>query len=324
MTCLLARVRARSTLRHATALAIATLALLAPRTGHAFCRTTTTPIPPDYSPANGCFSSGLPLFWKGACIGYSVNSAASATVPLAEATRTIDAAFASWNAATCSATGGPVGITTSNLGPVMCSEVRYNAFGPNQNVVTFRDETWPYNDPNSTLGLTTVTFNAETGEIYDTDMEINASGKNLTTTTIVAANGFDLLSVVTHEAGHFLGLAHATSPTATMYASYRPGTSSLRTLTSDDVAGLCAIYPNSTERSVAPSVTAGGVTPASACDPIPRHGFSTTCAANPPPSDPGSGGCAVTPAAGAPGTGPTWPVLGLMAAALLLARRRRS
>ena len=60
-----------------TAVALAALALLVPRTGHAFCRTTTTPIPATYSPTTkGCFTAGLPLFWKGACVGYSVNQAA--------------------------------------------------------------------------------------------------------------------------------------------------------------------------------------------------------------------------------------------------------
>jgi Matrixin len=309
------------------ALAIAAfggLALLAPRTGDAFCRTTTTPIPASYSPANGCFTDGLPLFWKGACVGYSVNENASALVPFDEATRVIDAAFATWNAATCTATSTGVGITASNLGAVTCGEVRYNQNGPNQNVVVFRDDKWPYSDPNNTLGLTTVTFNADTGEIYDADMEINASGKNLTTSTIVPANGFDLLSVVTHEAGHFLGLAHAIDSRATMYASYRPGTSALRTLTADDVAGLCEIYPSATTRNVAASVSPTGVTEATACDPAPRHGFASTCAENPPPADSAasSGGCAVARAPD--GDGARWMPVVALAGAAVLARRRRA
>jgi hypothetical protein len=319
MTSLLGRGRA-------TALAIAAFALLAPRASQAYCRTTTTPIPANYSPASGCFSDGLPLFWKGACVGFNINANASALVPLDEATRVIDSAFATWNAATCTATGETVGIIASDLGTVSCTEVRYNQNGPNQNVIVFRDDKWPYSDPNNTLGLTTVTFNADTGEVYDADMEINASGKNLTTTTIVPANGFDLLSVVTHEAGHFLGLAHAVDTKATMFASYRPGTSALRTLTQDDKDGLCEIYPNATQRSVAAIVGAGGLTPATACDPTPRHGFSTTCAENPPPSDPGasSSGCAVTPGDASATEGSTWAALGIAAGlAALLYRLRR-
>ena len=143
-----------------------------------------------------------------------------------------------------------VGITTSNLGPVECAEVRYNPNGPNQNVIVFRDDKWPYSDPNNTLGLTTVTFNADTGEILRRRHGDQLHGKNLSTGDTVPANGFDLLSVITHEAGHFLGLAHATNSTATMYASYKPGTSTLRTLTADDIAGVCEIYPSTAERTV--------------------------------------------------------------------------
>lgn len=301
---------------------------------HAYCRTTTTPVPASYSPVKGCFTQGLPLFWRNACVGYSVNSAASALVPFDEATRVIDTAFTTWNDAVCADSGAKVGIVASNGGAVTCSEVRYNQNGPNQNVIVFRDDAWPYSDPNNTLGLTTVTFNADTGEIYDADMEINASGKNLTTSETVPSDGFDLLSVITHEAGHFLGLAHAMSATSTMYASYRPGTSALRSLTDDDVAGLCSIYPTSGTRNVDDSVQAGGVTPATACDPTPRHGFSTACESNTTPTDDttdsgaSSSGCSIASgASGASGTGGAGggslsAALGLGAFALALVGRR--
>ena len=302
----------------------ATLAL--PSIAHGFCRTTTTPIPANYSPTRGCFEDGLLLYWKGACVGYSVNSAASKGTSLEVATTVTDDAFNSWNRATCA--GGAVGVQTSNLGPVECSEVRYNPNGPNQNVVIFRDDRWPYSDPNNTLGLTTVTFNADTGEIYDADMEINATGKNLSTAATVPANGFDLLSVITHEAGHFLGLAHATDAKATMFASYKPGTSALRTLTADDTAGLCEIYPSATQRKVATGVGITGTIAADACDPAPRHGFGSGCTENPPPSDGGSSsGCAIgsgSTTGSGPGSGSALVVVGLALAVGAASRRRRA
>ena len=320
---LLRSARAQRVTSRATALGLAAASLLAPRAAAAaFCRTTTTPIPASYSPTAGCFTAGLPLFWKGACVGYSLNSAGGKDVPLAVATTVIDAAFASWNDITC-ASGSKVGIAVSNLGPVECSEVRYNTNGPNQNLIVFRDDTWPYSDPNNTLGLTTVTFNADTGEIYDADMEINATGGNLSTSNTVPSNGFDLLSVVTHEAGHFLGLAHATSSQATMFASYKPGTSALRTLSPDDTAGLCEIYPSTTERAVDQTVAASGVLAADACEPAPRHGFGSACTENARPSDTSSdsGGC--TAAQGASHvTSSAW-LVGLASVAAAIASRRR-
>jgi hypothetical protein len=328
MTYLLGRARARTTRAVTTrtvtvaALALSIALIASSREAHAFCRTTTTPVPADYSPQRGCFTEGLPLFWKGACVGYSVNSAASVHIPLATATTVIDGSFTTWNEVKCGA--GNIGISTSNVGTADCAEVRYNPNGPNQNVVVFRDTTWPYSDPNNTLGLTTVTFNADTGEIYDADMELNATGKNLSTSATVPANGFDLLSVVTHEAGHFLGLAHATDASATMFASYKPGTTTLRTLSADDNAGICEIYPNATTRNVAASVSSMGVIAADACDSTPRHGFGTTCAENPPPADSKTSGCAVAATGTSRSGAGTAGFMGILVGLVGLARRKRS
>jgi MYXO-CTERM domain-containing protein len=53
-------------------------------------------------------------------------------------------------------------------------------------------------------------------------------------------NTYDLQAILTHEAGHFLGLAHSVDTSAIMYAFYSPGSIHL---TPDDVAGICTIYP---------------------------------------------------------------------------------
>ena len=301
----------------------AAIALLVPASAHAFCRTTTVPVPPSYSPTRGCFTEGKVLFWKGQCVSYSPQKSGSATIPFATAKPVIDQAFATWTAVTCPS-GTKIGIAASPTEPVDCDEVRYNQNGPNQNIVVFRDTTWPYNDPNNTLGLTTVTFNADTGEIYDADMEINATGGNLSVGDPVPPKGFDLLSVITHEAGHFFGMAHATSATSTMFASYKPGTTSLRKLSDDDIAGVCSIYPSSAERVVDPSVSAGGTEPSDACDPTARHGFGTTCAENPAPSQ--ASGCAVSGAPAPAGTRRGFGAAAILVAAATIgsiARRRR-
>jgi hypothetical protein len=249
--------------------------MFAPSTASAFCRTTTEALPPNYSPSRGCFTEGLFLFWRNACVGYSISAAASRSIPYDEAKRVIDASFQTWMNTSCG--GGPPGISVTSQGAAECTEVRYNKTVGNQNLIVFRDDLWPYSDPNSTLGLTTVTFDATNGEILDADMELNASGRNLSTTDAVPPNGFDLPSVVTHEAGHFFGLAHATDTRSTMFASYKPGTTALRSLAADDIAGLCAAYPNSTSRVVSPTDKQERVIKAEACDPAPRRGLISEC-----------------------------------------------
>jgi hypothetical protein len=87
-----------------------------------------------------------------------------------------------------------------------------------------------------------------------------------------------------------------------MFASYKPGSSAQRTLTSDDTEGLCSIYPDAAKRNVDKKVSASGVVSAAACDPTPRHGFGSTCASNPAPKEgSSSGGCAVAAPAGSAG-----------------------
>jgi MYXO-CTERM domain-containing protein len=302
----------------AATLVAGTFVLVSSEPAHAFCRTTTVAIPANYNPHDrGCFTDGLYLYWKNQCVSYSISKQGTKVTTLAEATSIINEAFARWPSAVCKTGDGP-GITITNIGDADCTEVKFNQTTPNQNLIVFRDDGWPYQDAYSTLGLTTVTFNAKTGEIFDADMEINSSQKNLVAVdadSAIPANSFDLASVVTHEAGHFFGLAHATSTTATMYASYKPGTTALRTLSADDVNGICEIYPDKNTRNVSPAASQSGTLPADACNPEPRNGFTTQCEV---PADTSS--CDVTPTPRPIGS---YAAVGLVGLGLVALRRRR-
>jgi hypothetical protein len=291
--------------------------LLIPSAAHAFCRTTTQQLPQNYNPVNGCFTDGNVLFWRNQCVGYSINQAASRTIAYDDAKRIIDLSFDTWMNVSCKDSGAAPGIAASDLGAAECDEVRYNSDSANQNLIVFRDDSWPYKDAYSTLGLTTVTFNADTGEIYDADMEINSSERNLSITDRVPANGFDLRSVITHEAGHFFGLAHATSSSSTMYASYKPGTTALRTLSQDDIDGICTIYPTDMVRTVSAALSVDQTIAADSCNPTPRRGLTSACVE--PKKDDGKCNASSAPAA-------PWGISGTAAvglAAVLVARRRR-
>jgi hypothetical protein len=281
--------------RDAFAFLLTVAVVMATRDVRAYCRTTTCGLPPDYSPsvegactppdfAALCESetppvNPVPPWWRNACISYDVQQDASVQIPYATAAQLAAEAFAKWTGVMCpnGQSSSRVSIDVRDLGPVSCDEVQYSSDQGNQHVIVFRDNGSPDFDTNNTLGLTTVTFDPASGEIYDADMEINSS-VTLAVGDPVPADGYDFQSIITHEAGHFLGLAHSVDLDATMYAQYLPGTTTKRILTADDMDGICSIYLPDGYRSVDPSVDPSGQVLADACDPTPRHGFQSECA----------------------------------------------
>lgn len=291
---------------------------LASADASAFCRTTTEKAPPDYDATiQGCWAPGVPLFWRNACLGYSIQRAPSVKISYEEAANALSIAFTRWAGATCPTEGSGrsrTSIDVRDLGPADCVNVEYKQGVANQNVVVFRDETWKYGS--SVLGLTTVVYNPETGEIYNADMEINTLDMEpLAIHDPVGLDAYDFASVVTHEAGHFLGLGHSDVLGATMYARYDRGQTSMRNLSPDDVAAICSVYRPDGDRAV----LNGKVTQAPQCDPTPRGGYSPECQRR----ETGCGKSAIAPA-----RAPIVPsgLLGCAVAvgALFVARRVRS
>jgi MYXO-CTERM domain-containing protein len=267
----------------------------------AYCRTSVCgEVASSVCTPSGSNDCGVPLFWSPPCIGFSVQENASAFVDVDTAVTIMEQAFQTWEAADCG--GSTPAINVTHVGTVSCDQTEYNTDNGNANVVVFRDTGWPYAAKEKTLALTTVTFNLDTGEIFDADLEINASDVQLTT----GNNGveYDLLSIVTHEAGHMLGIAHSPIDEATMTVDYVPGDLSLRDLHPDDVAAICDAYP-------------GGAL--GQCDPTPRHGFAQECQTGTSTDSDGDCSCA-TP--GHEGDPLDWSILALCG--IVLTRRRRS
>jgi hypothetical protein len=243
--------------------------VLAARSAGAFCRETSCQIVPlpngcvgTYD-ANGCSNEGIALHWGQPCLSFSVHQGGSpkSGISSAQLEQQVRAAFDSWSTASCSG-GGTPNLTVETYPPVLCSEVGFRSEGPNQNLWIFRDDSWEHEiDAEGTLALTTLSVVTSTGEIYDADVELNA--KDNTFTLGGAGVETDLYSIVLHEAGHVLGIAHSPWPTSTMSDSYDRGSLDARSLEADDINAICAIMPPGE--------------PPSQCDPEPRHGFSTRC-----------------------------------------------
>jgi hypothetical protein len=289
--------------RFTAALAILVGALSVPRAADAFCRTSTctegTGSRCEPAQEGDC---GKAIKWPGECVSFSVqqDGSASSGIPVFLAEQIFGTAFATWTSVDCGGDGPNMRV--DNLGSVACAEHEFNQEQElgNANIIIFRDSVWPHGGGTNVLALTTVTYDLDTGDIYDADMELNSAEQTFTTGDTDV--GFDLLSIATHETGHFLGLSHTPVKEATMFADYIPKTTTLRDLTDDDRAGICAIYP------------AGEVS--DSCDSSPVHGLASECH-----SPPGATACC-TVAPGAPASH-GGALLALALGALVLAARRR-
>jgi MYXO-CTERM domain-containing protein len=212
----------------------------------AWCRTTTCD-PTDPKEvcqfAGQCNVSGSKLFWPSLCVSFAVQKDGTRLrqIPSEVVSEVVSDGYLTWLGADCGAGQHP-SLKIVTQGTAICDQQVYNQDGPNANVWMFRDDKWPYATvAGHTLALTTVTFNVDNGEIFDVDVEINSVQNELSLGDTDIKN--DLLSIVTHEAGHFLGLSHSEVTDATMFATYKAGSIALRDLTADDMAGICDAYP---------------------------------------------------------------------------------
>jgi MYXO-CTERM domain-containing protein len=293
------------------ALAVGAVVAAAAPAVHAFCRTTTCDASdPEENCVreNGCIVTGHPLYWAGRCISFGVDHLGSPKrgIDYDTALGVIIDAFLSWEFADCNGAGPSLEMRPSPEGPILCDEHRYNKYIGNANAWIFHDDEWPYPKNANHLALTTLTFDPTTGEIYDVDVEINSADNPLSVTDQNVTN--DLLSIVTHEAGHFFGLSHSTVSGSTMVSDYDNGSIDMRSLGPDDIEGICELYPP--DRPTTP------------CDNslIPRRGFLAECGVDEPDD---SGCCATAP--GSTGTNSGTAIFAsALGLALLTVRRRRS
>ncbi len=257
------------------AMAVALLAAAVPTP--AYVRSTTEAGQP---------ARGLCLYWGARQVRFVVNATSATPAPCgsaAAATTLTAASFPAWSPACTDfgfVNGGTTAVTAvandgTNL--VVFRSGLCQAAGCSGNACASTHNCWDH-DAMGTIALTTTTFVASTGQILDADMEIHgwnglsrpqATGSYLTCATPssppctaipygqTGCNFTDVGNVVTHEAGHMLGLEHtcvASYPApynycpnapdgTTMDPTMQPGETRKRVLTADDVAGVCAIYP---------------------------------------------------------------------------------
>ena len=274
----------------------------------AFCRTTTVPTDPSFSPEpGGCWAEGRFVYHSRACVGYAVEAPGSKKLDMPRFKELAAQAFATWEAVSCG--GKPLTIDAQFTGDTSRTALGYDTRGgANASAIVFWDDKWPHGSTSEVI-LTTLTFNKLTGEILDADMEVNTANVSFALGDPVPRTGTDMASAMAHEVGHFFGIAHSPLREATMFARYTPGTITFRDLEPDDTEAICSVYLPSGRRA-----TSSGEVAAGACDP----------SAPPPPTGSDDGGCSARPgASGGLGVGAAG-VVGFALLGVLRARRRRA
>jgi len=200
--------------------------LLAPAAALGYVQTTTASSSPP------CPGPAVPLEWFHLPVGYQADSAGSDDITGTSAQEAVDASFATWSAPTCTA----VDFVAAAPGP---TTVGFQLGGPNVNAVKWIETGWTQSA--RAIAVTLTTFSCTTGEILDADITLN--GASFTFTTEPSTTAADVQNTVTHEAGHLLGFDHSPDPDSTMYADAPLGETTKRSLTDDDITGLCTVYP---------------------------------------------------------------------------------
>jgi len=240
--------------------------------------------------------SGKPVFWQESCVPFTIylngfeRPSDVSRMSLPDIIKSLTEAAHAWSsdAVTCPSGGAPDLELVPTLAPTSAAPppAAYDA----RNVVIFRTDNWSKSGKPSTadnpdyppeaLAVTTVTSDTS-GRIVDADVEINALNLpgqwfNLDPGVVPPQNPqqpidyYDLQDALTHEFGHFIGLAHtcfnpdvdklrlkddagqdvpncgdASPPaamSAVMYFKVFPSEVSKRVLSPDDIRAVCTVY----------------------------------------------------------------------------------
>lgn len=220
------------------ALVLSTIAILAVASGAAaFQRETTDDEVCEEAPGINCGHSGTPLSWRTFPVSFFV-APDFAGLSFQTVVDVAERSFQTWE------TASREGITFRLAGTATQGDTDGS---DGRNTVFFR----PFPIGQATFAQSVLTFDSETGEIFDVDIELNS---NFTFAVLPSGQNdpndprVDLEAVLTHEAGHLLGLDHENrfGEAVVMFFSDTTGNTTHRTLTSDDRNGVRAIYPAGT------------------------------------------------------------------------------
>jgi hypothetical protein len=222
------------------------LGLCVSASASAYCRTHTDD-PPASSCPEGCKEEGLPLYWARSQLTYAFNQKGFPGLSDEQLRSIVGSSFRTWESVTCGGESSGLNFSAYTA-PTPLQEGPREA-EPNTNVIAhLTAEEWRARRYDSqAYAITAVWFNPENGEIMGADMLFNGRMDNFGVCSnqgcVAGDPETDLRNVATHEIGHFIGLSHSDVEESTMWCGAMPNEIKKRSLSVDDVDGLCDIYP---------------------------------------------------------------------------------
>ena len=250
----------RLSLAAAVSLGVLGAALSWTSNSFAYCRTTTCDEGDESCKKNerGCVSSGVLVTWGDQkTIPYRIYAGGSSKLDDDQMRDAVHQAFETWQTVDCGdgrtslrfvegepiREDKPLGLTAEE------AEKRgIEPFG-----IYFRDEKWDHSAANGdVLAATSLAYGVRKGLVSYADIEINTVEGELTFDDDQAPTAHDFQAILTHEIGHYIGLAHskdADSIMAPVYCSSEArcnddGVAGKRALADDDIRAVCTLYPH--------------------------------------------------------------------------------
>jgi hypothetical protein len=208
------------------------------------------------------------LWWEGPVLDFRQSTTGLPSVGAQPSLAAVSAAFSSWNdamqcsmlnvfegpRATTRRAGASVSATNTNL--VLFRMRSCGRIAP-MNHACWREGTCAntfdcWDQPTSLLGTTTVSFDVQTGRIFDADIEFNAADHVFSAVDSPTCDpgavsprcvANDIQNTATHEVGHFLGLGHTSAHNSTMNDTSPMGERRKRSIDLGTRSFLCEAYP---------------------------------------------------------------------------------
>jgi hypothetical protein len=182
--------------------------------------------------------TGGPVRWpSGAVVLLGVAEEGAKTLEARELLAPVAAAAAAWGVVGCAAPR----LELAGTAPAATFGFDREADAQQSLLVWVADESdWRSRHSESAIAVTSVFTELATGRILDADVELN-DFSGYAWTLAEAGAGADVQTLVAHELGHVLGLAHDRDPGALMAVGWEPGR--LRRAPKEtDEAALCTLY----------------------------------------------------------------------------------